>query len=590
MSFLKSIKFRKKLMLMGLIPLALIGVIIGTLSYIKADQVVKQSGRRILSDTINRIDISINVRTRLINSAMRTLTDSDPVREMARRYKSGMKGGFDTQEIGDLFSNTLLGPFAEIRDAYVLMGDKLIYSRDKDKEIKDAQALEELYDRARRYPGKVNWTDMTRAFIIGKGVAPEERIMIYEGITGTDGKVTGLIVVEMDPRTSGSAILTKQKILDNQTTFITDRSGNIIYSDNQVYDEWLARVFERYRSGQRSFSVELSEKEYYCASQYNGLTGWVSFTMLREDRMFPEAQKLRSYIIALVSISVLFASGFLLILSVAITKPLEELSNGMKQAQNQNFELQLKNDRADEIGELTDSFNFMVRRIRKLVKQVYQEKLAQKNAEIEALQAQINPHFLYNTLDSINWMLIERDEMDISAVVVALGKLMQYSMDSKTSMVPLSEEYRNVRDYLMIQKYRLEDRLEFKLGLESGLESFFVPKLILQPLAENAIDHGVVISGGKGAVEVTACREGEDICITVRDNGAGMSQEQLEKYRRLLQNDDEEHGSIGIKNVARRLQLHFNGQCRFRVDSRTDEGTEITLIVPAITEEDNQTR
>ena len=138
---------------------------------------------------------------------------------------------------------------------------------------------------------------------------------------------------------------------------------------------------------------------------------------------------------------------------MAIVKPLDQLKDGMRRAQDHDFKLRLENDRTDEIGALTDSFNCMLDRINTLVNQVYQQELAQKNAEIEALQAQINPHFLYNTLDSVNWMLIARGEMDISAVVVALGKLMQYSMDTARAMVSLEEEYRNAVSYTHLRAH-----------------------------------------------------------------------------------------------------------------------------------------
>ncbi len=157
--------------------------------------------------------------------------------------------------------------------------------------------------------------------------------------------------------------------------------------------------------------LDLGGTSYYVCSQYNGLNGWVTFTMIPESKLFPEAGSLRQYIVALVSISISIAALCLLILSIAITKPLERLKNGMKVVQDENFELQLENDRQDEIGELTETFNYMVNRINILIKQVYQEKIAQKVAEMEALQAQINPHFLYNTLDSINWMLIDKGEI-----------------------------------------------------------------------------------------------------------------------------------------------------------------------------------
>ena len=260
----------------------------------------------------------------------------------------------------------------------------------------------------------------------------------------------------------------------------------------------------------------------------------------------------------------------------------------MKQVQSSDFQIHLDNKRTDEIGELTDSFNYMVDHIRTLVNRVYREQLAQKTAEMEALQAQINPHFLYNSLDSINWMLIDRDQMDISNVVVALGKLMQYSMNNRISLVPLLEEYRNAKDYLIIQRNRLEDQLDYELELEEGLEEFCVPKLILQPLIENAIKYGVLESKHRCKVHVNTYRVKDHICIDVIDNGAGMTEEQLKVCRQLLSGNSDGYKNIGIRNVARRLQLHFDEQCEFTVSSTVGQGTTISLQLPIITNREEQ--
>ena len=368
------------------------------------------------------------------------------------------------------------------------------------------------------------------------------------------GEAAGLIVLELDARMFGSLVLTKQKILNYQTTFLTDRSGTVLYSDSA---------------------------RYYVCSQYNALTHWVTYTVIQEPALFPGAAPLKRYISLVVLGSAIFVFVCLLLLSMAIVKPLDQLKDGMRRAQDHDFKLRLENDRTDEIGALTDSFNCMLDRINTLVNQVYQQELAQKNAEIEALQAQINPHFLYNTLDSVNWMLIARGEMDISAVVVALGKLMQYSMDTARAMVSLEEEYRNVRDYLMIQKNRLEDRLEFTLELDETLKCFPVPKLILQPLVENAIKYGIEPSLQPGHILVRTRKTDDDIQILVKDNGCGMDEAQLTFYRRLLRNDLSGQTNIGVRNVARRLQLHFGGRCGFNVSSRPGDGLSITIRIPA---------
>jgi two-component system sensor histidine kinase YesM len=578
MHFFKNISFWKKLLIMGAIPLALLGVVIGVLSYQKADKVVRQSEKRVLSDTINRIDISLNVKVRQIDSLMQTVAGSAEAQELANLIESGVPGLVGTAELTLLCQN-LFGPFSEISDVNILIGEQVVYtSRTEDAAI-DPVILADLYAHAEKYPAKAIWSNLTTG-LYDTAANAADSLLIYAGLQNRHSETVGLVVAEVNPRTFGGAILTKQKILGYQTTFITDREGTIIYGDNAVRDDWRSALLARYKAGERKSVIELGGVSYYICSQYNGLTGWVTFTMIPDSKLFPEADSLKRYTVVLVTVSVVLASMFLLILALAITKPLARLKNGMRQVQDKNFDLQLENDRRDEIGELTETFNYMVNRIHILVNQVYQEKIAQKTAEIEALQAQINPHFLYNTLDTINWMLIGRDEMEVSAIVVALGKLMQYSMDTATSMVTLLEECRHVKDYLLIQKFRLEDRLEFTLNLEDSLETFKVPKLILQPLIENAIDHGIHNSGRAGILRVNAIRAGSRVYLTVSDNGRGMTPDELYQFKRLLSNDSIGYKNIGVRNVARRLQLHFNGRCEFVVNNTLGGGLSITIVLP----------
>ena len=377
----------------------------------------------------------------------------------------------------------------------------------------------------------------------------------------------------------GNMLLSKQKTLNRQVSVLLDRSFQPIFQTNSISPELLEQIISQYAAGSRAFTVSQNGLRYSCSTQYNGLVGWYTCSFVEESNLFPGAAALRDYIILLVILCAVAAYILLRFLSRSITRPLDRLNNAMKTVQYKHLNVSLDVEGRDEVGELTESFNYMMGRIHTLVNRVYEEKLAQKNAEIEALQAQINPHFLYNTLDSINWMLIDRDEMDISSVVVSLGKLMQYSMDTSSALVPLHMEYRNALDYLKIQKNRLEDRLLYELDLPSDLEDFLIPRLILQPLIENAIIHGILPSGRSGRITVRTRQEGSRLVLSVQDNGDGMAPEQLQQLRQLL-SGGQEGGSIGMRNVARRLQLHFDGQCRFSVDSSPGQGTTVRLLLP----------
>lgn len=574
MRFFNNIVFWKKLVMISLIPLLIISIVIGMLSYKRASLAAQDSSKNNINDAINRIDMTITLRTRQLDNTVEIIASSMELSDF-------MADGRKIEELSE-FCTKMTEPFQEITSLSVLLGSECVYSTLGER-TPDPELVEKLYIPAAQHPEKALWSEMSGRLFQEYQSTNSPTILVSHGLKDETGEVAGLLVLEINANFFGNIILNKQKINENQINFLVDGGRNVVYCENALPEGFVDDAMHLYQQGKRVFAFEFGDDTYFCCAQYNGMVGWITFICIEWHALFPGSNILRNYIAILVIICFFVACVLLMILSQMITKPLQALNEAMKQVQDTNFEIRLENDRSDEIGELTDSFNYMVDQIRTLVNRVYREQLAQKNAEMEALQAQINPHFLYNSLDSINWMLIDRGELDISNVVVALGKLMQYSMDSRKSLVPLREEYRNAKDYLIIQRNRLEDQLDYELDLDEGLEEFCVPKLILQPLIENAIKHGVLESLHRCRVVVKTCRVGDRICITISDNGAGMTEEKLETYRQLLNGTSREQENIGTRNVARRLQLHFKEQCEFTVTSTVGQGTTISLQLPIIT-------
>ncbi|MFR5994742.1 MAG: sensor histidine kinase [Oscillospiraceae bacterium] len=562
MRFFKDMKFWKKVTLICGIPLLLISMLIGAMSYTRAKDTARSSSKLSLYDAVNRMDISLTTRSRQIISSVEAIAEgllsADALELPASHLRDICLG--------------LVAPFQEVQAVTVIWEGQPVYRSDPSLPLSD-QVINPLIAQAQAHPGKVVWSDVL--------TFPEsgDAILLARELQAADGRGRGTLLLRIDPYAMGNMLLSKQKNLSRQVSVHLDRSFRPMYQTGSASPELLEQIVAQYRAGNRSFSFSLDGLSYYCSTQYNGLVGWYTCSFVEESNLFPGAAALRDYIILLVILCAVAAYILLWFLSRSITRPLDQLNSAMKTVQYKHLNVSLDVKSRDEIGELTESFNYMMGRIHTLVNRVYEEKLAQKNAEIEALQAQINPHFLYNTLDSINWMLIDRDELDISSVVVSLGKLMQYSMDTSSALVPLHMEYRNALDYLNIQKNRLEDRLLYELDLPSDLEDFLIPRLILQPLIENAIIHGILPSGRSGRITVRTRQEGSRLVLSVQDNGDGMEPMQLQQLRQLL-SGSQESGSIGMRNVARRLQLHFDGQCRFSVDSGPGRGTTVRLLLP----------
>ena len=268
----------------------------------------------------------------------------------------------------------------------------------------------------------------------------------------------------------------------------------------------------------------------------------------------------------------------------------------MKKVEAGDFDIQVESKTHDEIGMLIQSFNYMVSRLRQLIMEVYQQKLAQKNAELTALQAQINPHFLYNTLDSINWMLIEKGEWEISDVVVSLGDILKYSLHGEEMLVLFEEELKYIESYLCIQKNRLEDRLTVQIEIDEEAKLCFVPKLILQPIVENAILHGIEKKKEMGRIQIQAIVREGTLEIRVTDDGIGMQPDRLMRFRESIMSDEISGKHIGMRNVHRRIQLHFGEAYGLKIDSEWQKGTTVTILLPVeevdqakeVTEDENR--
>ena len=269
-------------------------------------------------------------------------------------------------------------------------------------------------------------------------------------------------------------MLNNYSTFQNQYTYLVDCAGNVLCSNKTNIYDWGDVVTKGMEKRVRRYEFNWDNKDYFACRQYNGLTGWETYSVVSTDDFFPQAKRLREAIMGLVLLAMLAAGVGIFILSYTFTRPIGRLKNAMKQVEAGDFEIQVESKAHDEIGMLIQSFNYMVSRLRQLIMEVYQQKLAQKNAELTALQAQINPHFLYNTLDSINWMLIEKGEWEISDVVVSLGDILKYSLHGEEMLVLFEEELKYIESYLCIQKNRLEDRLTvaFDGGIALSMADF----------------------------------------------------------------------------------------------------------------------
>jgi two-component system, sensor histidine kinase YesM len=367
-----------------------------------------------------------------------------------------------------------------------------------------------------------------------------------------------------------------------------DWAGNIVISDRDhvFYSEKGMDDLNNYHfvaKNEQGYGIEKINGERSFVNHFTtDFEGWTYWSIIPFNKMFSKitAVKYSLVFVFMLMFIILISLGFNFLRR--ITNPILELAGTMQKVQNGNFNivnsLIPSKIYEDEVGILYRNFKTMIQRIDELIQENYSKQLLIKETEFKALQSQINPHFLYNTLESINWLAIINKQKQISSMVEALGNLMRNSINFKEDIITVEEELEIVNSYLTIQKYRFDDRLEFQLGVPSHFMKCRIPKLILQPLLENSFKHAVETSVYTSVIKLEAYQEEDKLFIRVEDNGPGIDPLILEKVK---EGKVKPKGTgIGLNNIDNRIKLFTGEEYGLRIENLLGKGTAITVVLP----------
>ena len=309
----------------------------------------------------------------------------------------------------------------------------------------------------------------------------------------------------------------------------------------------------------------------------------ISFT----DSLMPERRGQIAVSIVLSALCCVTIAGIaLLVYLKSVNKPVRRLMRAMRDFEKDaaNFSYTGGSIAVSEIAELSDSFGHMSRKIKELMEQIKRDETALRRTELRALQAQINPHFLYNTLDSIQWMCEQGKTEGAAEMVRALARLFRISISRGKELIPIKDELRHAESYLIIQSFRYSGSFTYSFCVDKSLEECLCNKITIQPLIENSLYHGIA-DMDDGEIKITVKRsedDPEDILITVADNGVGMTDEQCAA---ILAKERSDSVGIGVKNVNDRLKIYFGDKYGISIKSELDVGTEVTVRIPGNAEE-----
>ena len=363
----------------------------------------------------------------------------------------------------------------------------------------------------------------------------------------------------------------KQMNDSNYGIFIMDELGNNIFNFDQFEDPNKSRkmTFDEFNKG-------IGKENIYTIVTAHSVNNNWTVSLYKPQKLIYESTNfmITGNVIAIMLL-IVFSIIITSVLSKVMVSGLEKLRANMEEVEKGNMEITVKSNNEDEVGALIRGFEKMIIQIKALIEDVYESRLIQKDYEMKALQAQINPHFLYNSLSLINWMALETDQEDISEITLSLSTFYRTALNKGKNILRVRDEIKNMRSYLDIQLMMHDHEFDVDVEIDECILDHNILNLILQPLIENAIDHGIDLkTDGRGGIKIIGKKQNDEIVLIVSDNGVGMSKEQAES---ILTNKS---NGYGVKNVNERIKLYYGEQYQLKIESEIGIGTKVKVTIP----------
>lgn len=402
-----------------------------------------------------------------------------------------------------------------------------------------------------------------------------------------DNQFQGVLLIDVNVK-SIQQLVNRFSNSYNTEFLIFDQWDNLIYQEGDTFTittDGQMQVLEQISSSDELIYCALNDEKVLLTLSATQSSSFRVVGITAVSRINQQMESLYRMTTLLILGSIFLFTLFVILLYHSLIRPIYQLNNLTKQAAAKNFNIHADIHTRDEIGELCQNFNDMIIEINRLINSEYKLALLSKDAKFNALQAQINPHFLYNTLQLINSIAVVKKAPEISKVTLSLGYMLRFSIKSEGNLVAMAQELKHVESYIAIQKTRMEDDIQVITHIEPEAMACSIMKLTLQPFIENAFQHGVENIRDVGIIQLSVKTGKDNIHIEICDNGVGMDEESLHLLRTSLAQHDtafNQESSIGIRNVNARLRLFYQDNYSLKIHSRKGEGTQVFLRIPII--------
>ncbi|EMS73126.1 sensor histidine kinase [Ruminiclostridium cellobioparum] len=369
-------------------------------------------------------------------------------------------------------------------------------------------------------------------------------------------------------------------------SMILDSEGNIVASsvpEGKGYPQNIEKEIKKLVKAEKGEGLQkVSNGEYiivYDTSQY---TGWKFVNFVPANTTMKQMAQLRDYILVLFLImNVITASLFIVLMSGKIYRKLKKLIYAMKEVEKGNFGINIEHHEKDEFGYMYTSFNNMVGRIKNLFGELYEQKLLQKDAELKLLQSKINPHFIYNIFDNMNWLIQLERYQELEVLVGSVSDYFKKSLNAGRDFISVADMLEQLKSYVQIQRIRFSNRFTCEFDFDDEIIDMNIPNFMMQPLLENAICHGIEPKAEESRIQVKGVRIEDRVFFTVEDDGVGIDQENIQKIIVFLESMEAESGNyFALANINKRIKLYYGAEYGLTVRSTRGAGTKVTIIIP----------
>ena len=595
----KDLKMKNKLFIGFLLVIAVLVSLLGYFSMTFSEQSIRtqmldsiqetmaQMGENIEGEIQKVLDVSAQV---CLNQDLGIILQEEKPKTIEDYYR---KDRTMRQILNDSYAT-----YFSVEDVFVCSYNGSVYGSDKNKLSLTAEydfTRTDWFEDMKQSGAKVSiLSQYDSSSYISTG-EPQKLFSIVKKIYNyKSGKEIGCLIIHMNSDILGNVL---QSVNSNeyQQCLIIDNNKKIIYHPDSDYigtQYREARVSELL-TVQNGYMESLSEKGYLVFST-SPVTGWSVVCVVDNEYIMDSINRLRLFLILTALFCVILSVYFASYISRTISDPVARLQRKMHQVGEGDFDIRAATGASDEIGQLTMSFDKMVERTKQLIENVYQSEIYQKEAELNALQAQINPHFLYNTLQTIDMMAEEEEADEISDACQALSKIFRYSINRGQEFVHVQDELVHIENYMLIQKLRFGNKLDVRYDIQEDCRELYIVKLLIQPMVENAVVHGMENVLDKCLVTIRVYRDRDCLYAEVEDNGTGIGTEQLDELNEKLGQSGEQkmvhevdyvrsHRSIGLENTNARIKLYFGQEYGITITSEEGTGTKVRIRLPVRT-------